>query len=293
MMHKVWFLPAVLFLFSLWATGVAFGAKTGGSRSEKAILLVAFGTTVADAQKPFETIEARTRAAFPGVEIRWAFTSSTVRAKMAEQGKPVDSPEMALARLMNDGYPRVAVLSLHVVPGQEFHDLRHNASLFAEMSGGIETVAVARPLLSSTEDMRRVAKAVLARIPETRKAEDGVLFMGHGNKNHPSDAIYGAMNGLLQDLSSNVHMGTVEGYPSIDDLLPKLKGVKKVYLMPFMAVAGRHAQNDMAGDGPESWKSILTKNGFNCEVVLTGLTEYPEVVEVWLDHLKEAVAKLQ
>jgi sirohydrochlorin cobaltochelatase len=85
-------------------------------------------------------------------------------------------------------------------------------------------------------------------------------------------------------------VATVEGYPTLEDILPKLeaKEIKKVYLLPFMAVSGDHARNDMAGDEPGSWKSILTKKGLTCEPVIKGTIEAPEVVDVWLDHLRVA-----
>ena len=195
---------------------------------------------------------------------------------------------------MDEGYTDVAILSLQTIPGEEFHNLYQNAHLFAQMAGGFEKIIVARPLLSSHEDMVRVAKAMLKNIPAGRKPEDVVLLMGHGTEKHPSDALYVAMNQILSELDPNVWIATVDGYPSLNDLLPKLqeKKSKKTYLMPFMLVAGDHATNDMAGDRPDSWKSILTKNGYQCDITFKGTGEYPEIVDVWLDHLREAYAHL-
>ena len=231
------------------------------------------------------------KKSFPGVEARWAFTSRTIRAKLAVQGKVLLSPESALAKLMEDGYTHVAVVSLHTIPGKEFHDLYRNALLFGQMAGGFEQIQVAWPLLSSHEDMERAARAMLKNIPAERKPEDVVLLMGHGTGRHPSDAIYLAMHHILQEFDSNVFLATVDGYPGINDILPKLKEKKagKVYLIPFMAVAGEHARNDMAGEKPDSWKSILTKSGFTCEAVLEGSAEYPEIVDIWIDHLREII----
>jgi sirohydrochlorin cobaltochelatase len=103
------------------------------------------------------------------------------------------------------------------------------------------------------------------------------------------------MNQVFQELDPRVYVATVEGYPTVNDLLPKLRETKarKVYLMPLMAVAGDHARNDMAGNEPDSWKSVLTKNGYVCETVLKGTAEYPEIVDVWLDHLRVALAHFE
>jgi sirohydrochlorin cobaltochelatase len=118
--------------------------------------------------------------------------------------------------------------------------------------------------------------------------------MGHGSKRHPSDAIYAAMNYVFAALSANVFVATISGYPSLGDLLPEImkRNVKKAYLIPFMAVAGGHVRNDMAGEKPESWKAILTAKGIDCEAVLSGVAEYPEIIEIWVNHLREAFAQL-
>lgn len=264
-------------------------AAHGEKRAEKkAILLAAFGTTVPEAQKALDQVEARVKQTFPGVDVRWGYTSSIVRNKLAKKGKVLDSPEAALAKLMDEDFTHVAVLSLHTIPGEEFHDLSRNAHLYGQMAGGFDKILVAWPLLSSQDDRVRAAKAMMQHIPTSRKPQDAVVLMGHGSGKHPSDAIYAAMNQIFQDLDPNVHVATVEGFPTLEDILPKLeaKKIKKVYLMPFMAVAGDHARNDMAGDEPDSWKSILTKKGFACEAVLKGTAEYPEIVDVWLDHLR-------
>jgi len=262
---------------------------------KKAILLVTFGTSVPEAQKAFEHIDVQARKAFPATEIRWAYTSRVIRSKLAGQGKHLDSPETALARFMDEGYTQVAVLSLHTIPGIEFHQLHRNAMLFAQMIGGLRNVVVARPLLSSQTDIERVSKALLERIPKDRKLEDAVVFMGHGSRNHPADALYSAMNYVFQDLSPNVYVATVQGYPGLVDILPKLadRDIEKVYLMPFMSIAGEHARKDMIGEQPDSWKSLLTRGGFACEAIMTGTAEYPEIVEIWLDHLRDAFARLE
>ena len=112
--------------------------------------------------------------------------------------------------------------------------------------------------------------------------------MGHGSERHPADAIYLAMNQVFQELDPNVFVATVDGRLALENVLPKLQNRKvgKVYLVPLMSVAGEHARKDMAGDEPESWKSVLTKNGYKCEVILKGMADNPEIVNVWLEHLR-------
>ncbi|HIC85643.1 MAG TPA: sirohydrochlorin cobaltochelatase [Desulfobacterales bacterium] len=286
----------VCFVLAICFGWVCQGYSRHGEKRavKKAVLLVAFGTSIPRAQKVFDYIDKAVKKEFPGVEVRWAFTSRLIRKKLAGQGKFLDSPLLALSRLLEDGYTHVAVLSLHIIPGEEFHDLYVNAHKFTEMEEGFERLVVARPLLSSHDDLVRVARAMIKHFPEDRTKRDAVVLMGHGTAHHPSDFTYMAFNYLFWELDPLVFVGTVEGKPTVNDLLPKLKAakVKKVYLIPFMSVAGDHAINDMAGDEPDSWKSIIEKAGIKAVPILKGLGEYPEVVAVWVDHLKRAFSHL-
>lgn len=281
-----------LLISGLWSNGAEAMEKQ--KEKKTAILLSAFGTSIPEAQSVFRNVEKMVRERFPNTEVRWAYTSSIIRKKLAAQGQILHSPEMALAQLMEDGYTHVAVLSLHFIPGKEFHDLMANARFFEQMAGGFDRVVVAWPLLSSHDDFVRVVEAVMAHIPKTRRPEDAVILMGHGSEKHPADAIYSAVDVEFKKKDPLIFVATVEGHPTLDDLIPLLKKnrVKKVFLMPFMSVAGDHARNDMAGDDPDSWKSLLTKEGYEVIPVLEGMAGYPEIVNIWLDHLQEAMKNL-
>ena len=127
-------------------------------------------------------------------------------------------------------------------------------------------------------------------MPKARKANEAVVLMGHGT-HHPGNIYYSAMNWQLQQKDPNIIMGTVEGYPELGDVIAWLKERKigKVWLMPFMSVAGDHAKNDMAGDEEDSWKSQLAKVGFSCQTVLKGTAEYDEFVDIWVGQLAKAM----
>ena len=135
---------------------------------------------------------------------------------------------------------------------------------------------------------------MLSKIPSDRKKEDAVIFMGHGSPAHPSGMIYLAAAYCLDKIDDNAFLAAVEGAPTFDETLEilKAKNIKKAYILPFMSVAGDHAKNDMAGDEPDSWKSILTKNGIDAVPVLKGMAEYDEIVNIWLDHLAQTIKGL-
>ena len=249
------------------------------------ILLVAFGSSETSAQVSFENIDKKVKATYPGIPVRWAYTSSIIRKKLAGQGKYLESPEVALAKMMDEDFTHLAVQSLHTIGGAEYHDLRRTVGAF-KMMGGFQRIVLGYPLLATQEDMQRSVKAILSIIPEERQKNEAVVLMGHG-AHHPSNAFYAALGFQLQLEDPNIFVGTVEGYPEVDLILELMlqKKIKKAYLLPFMSVAGDHAKNDMAGDEDDSWKSIFTKAGIQCVPILKGTAEFDVFVDIWVDHL--------
>jgi sirohydrochlorin cobaltochelatase len=284
-------LLAVCLMMSFSAMASDHGKKKA---VKKGILLVTFGTSVPEAQIAFANIEKKVKAAFPDVPLRWAYTSHVIRHKLAKEGKQLDSVEIALAKMMDEGFTHVAVQSFHIISGEEFHTMYDNAKAFAGMSDGIGKIIVGYPLLGTEDDIKKVTDAVVENIPKERKTDEAVILMGHGTP-HPSNVFYTALIYHLQQKDPNIFLGTVEGSPTIEDIKTMLmaKGIKKAYLMPFMSVAGDHARNDMTGDKEDSWKSILGKAGISCVPVLKGLAEYDNVVAIWIEHLKQVYAHFE
>ena len=273
----------VIFFFSI----SGFASSGHGHKDPKkiGILLVAFGSSEESAQVSFENIDKKVKATYPNIPVRWAYTSTIIRDKLAKQGTMLDSPEVALAKMQDEKFTHVAVQSLHTIGGEEYHDLRRTVGAFKIM-GGFQRIVLGYPLLATQEDMERAVAAIMQTIPKERRKTDAVVLMGHGT-HHPSNAFYAALMFQLQLQDSNIFVGTVEGYPEIDLIKALLlnKKIKKAYLMPFMSVAGDHAKNDMAGDEDDSWKSILTKAGIECVPILKGSAEYDSFVDIWVDHL--------
>jgi sirohydrochlorin cobaltochelatase len=286
-MKKRILISAMAFFLTVTLSSAAWAGGGHGHKAPKkvGILLVAFGSSEASAQVSFENIAKKTKAAYPDIPVRWAYTSTIIRKKLAKQGQSLDSPEVALAKMQDEDFTHVAVQSLHTIGGAEYHDLRRTVGAF-KMMGGFQRIILGYPLLATQDDMQRAVEAIVANIPKERKKTEAVVLMGHGT-HHPSNAFYAALMFQLQLEDPNIFVGTVEGYPEVDliqELLLKKK-IKRAYLMPFMSVAGDHAKNDMAGDEEDSWKSILTRAGIECIPVLKGTAEFDNFVEMWVDHL--------
>ena len=269
-------------------------AGHGPAKEKKVgILLTAFGSSEASAQVSFENLEKKTREAYPDVPVFWAYTSHILRNKLAKQGKQLDSPKVALAKMADQGFTHVAVQSLHTIMGAEYEDLNDVINGFKTM-GAFEQIIMGHPMLATQADMETAVEAILSVIPKKRKKNEAVIFMGHGT-HHPANAFYAALMFQVQLRDPNVFIGTVEGYPELGDIQTMLKArkLKTAWLMPFMSVAGDHAKNDMAGDGEDSWKTILTQSGIRCNTVLKGTAEFDAFVNIWVSHLKAPLAHFE
>lgn len=263
---------------------------------KKGILIVPFGTTVSRAAEAFSRFDVTVKSRFSGREVRWAYTSSIVRRKLAVQGIVKQGVSEALSQFVADGYREIGILSLQTIPGYEYELIRHDVSSFLHTSTaeGVNIV-VAKPLLSGYDDALSTAKALLKAAPSGRIAKDALVFMGHGSGCHEADLFYVAMASIICKLDPHAFLGTVEGHPTLDDIIMHCKhaGIRKAWLVPFMAIAGDHAINDMAGDNDDSWKTVLSKEGITCEAFLQGTLDNPNIAKIWLDHLEASIDKAE
>ena len=284
----------VLLLSILTANSVSAHPNHKKETEKKGILLVTFGSSYPETRVAFENIDKIVKTEFPDVEIRWAYTSKMIRKIIRKRGGEVDSPAEALAKMGEDGFTHVAVQSLHIIPGEEYDNLKLTVDAFNKMPKGIQVAKLGAPLLFKDEDHNKLANILHEQFKENINSKTAVLFMGHGT-HHQSNIYYPGFEYYLKQKSDQYFMGTVEGFPLLDAIIPQLKkkGIKKVVLTPFMSVAGDHARNDMAGEEEDSWKEILEKEGFKTEIVMNGLAEYDDVVEVWVKHLNEVYHDLE
>ncbi len=261
--------------------------------SDTAILLAAFGSRLPDATCALERMLERARAEYPGLRVETALTSGTVRGHKARQGAEASSPEQVLRRLAAEGVRKLAVQSLHVVPGEEYKGLERLAQRMSGEGAGFERIEVGRPLLGNREDIRRVAGVLLTVLPPERKPGEAVLLMGHGTRGR-ANGVYAELAGELRALDPLVLIGALEAEPGLSAKVEELRalGVGRVHLMPLLFARGVHATRDMAGGGENSWKSGLGRAGFDCTAWVKGAGEHEALAGIWLEHLREAVGRL-
>jgi sirohydrochlorin cobaltochelatase len=252
------------------------------------IVLVAFGTSVAKAQAALENIDTEVRKAYPNRDIRWAFTSQFILKKLRKQNRttlfarklPLKSLPEVYADLAAEGVRAAVVQSLHIAPGQEY------VELLKVPTGGIQ-VRYGQPLLADQARIEEFAQVLSSKFGG---ADEVTVLAGHGNDHHPEyNRELVLLDTYLQKHNKHVYVATVEGQPGTEKPLAaaKASGKKRVKFVPIMVVAGDHVMNDVMGDEPDSWKSILklpaTSTG--------GLGMNNEVVALFLDRLAAAMAQ--
>jgi sirohydrochlorin cobaltochelatase len=265
---------------------------------KRAILVVSFGSSVPEGEAAITAVTDAVKAANPGVEVRNAYTSRIIMRKLAkEEGRIIDEPAIALAKLAYEGFTDVAVLSTHIIPGEEYDDLKAVTDGFRFMSesapkAGFRSIALSEPLLAGGKDIERLADALVATYEDEIK-KGAVIMVGHGT-HHFADSAYSSLQIALWRRSPNFFIGTIEGIPSYDDILPRIKAARprSVTIGPLMLVAGDHAQNDIAGDEEDSWKSMLAAESLKVSPVLTGLGQNKFVQNLIIDKLREAQSRL-
>ncbi len=286
------FLTGALCMAGCKSEAASEKADGGGNT---AILVVSFGTSYNDNRKvTIEAIEDAIGKACPDYQVRRAFTSQIIIDKLKERdGLIIDNVEEALDKAEKDGITNLVVQPTHLMDGYEYTDLAHALKNY---EGRFDKVVLGEPLLSSSEDFDEVMKAVTEKTSSYDDGETAVCFMGHGTE-ADSNRVYADMQDrLTAEGYGNYYIGTVEAEPTLDDVLALLKekGIyKRVVLEPLMVVAGDHANNDMAGDEKDSWKTILENEGYEVECVLEGLGQIPAIQDIYVKHVLAAVEQMK
>ena len=247
------------------------------------------------ARKAIDNLVAAAKKAFPGAEVRLAFTSNIIRRKLAREGKKnvPPTPVMALAQLNDEGFAKVGVMPTHIIPGAEYDEIKNVVEAWGELKGkyGIKDLRLGKTFLSSVEGCDEMAEILVKRFEKLADKDTAVVLMGHGTPHHIANAMYSQLQVALDKIADGrFFIGTVENTPMIEDVVVALKkaGYKKTLVSPLMIVAGDHANNDMAdANDPESWYSILKKEGFAVETYIKGLGEDKGVTAAFVEHLKE------
>ncbi len=210
---------------------------------------------------------------------------------MNRDGVKIDNVKEALDRAVDNGVKVLVIQPTHLMNGIEYNELKEEVAGYAD---AFDQIAIGEPLLTSEEDFNRVASAIVDATKEYDDGETSIVFMGHGTEAE-SNAVYAKMQGILTDAGyANYYVGTVEATPSLEDVLALVQAgeYKRVVLRPLMVVAGDHANNDMAGDDDDSWKSQFEAAGYEVVVVLEGLGQLQEIQQMYVEHAQAAIDSL-
>ena len=282
---------------------------------ENELLVVSFGTSFNDSRaEDIKGIEDALAEAFPDWSVRRAFTAQIIiNHVQARDDEKIDNMQQALDRAVANGVKNLVVQPTHLMHGAEYDEMVEAIDAYKDK---FESVAIAEPMLGEVgddatvinDDKAAVAQAITdeackeAGFDDMKAAADAgtaFVFMGHGTS-HTANVTYDQMQTQMDDLGfTNAFIGTVEGEPedtACDKVIEKVKeaGFKNVILRPLMVVAGDHANNDMAGDDADSWKSQFEASGdfdsVDCQIA--GLGRIAAVEDLYVAHTKAAIDSL-
>lgn len=257
---------------------------------ENELLVLSFGTSFNDNRRlTIGAIEDSLEKAFPDYSVRRGFTANIIIDHINRRDRfLIDDVEAALKRAESNGVKTLVVQPTHLMNGFEYNDLISEVGNHAD---SFDKVVFGEPLLTSDEDFKRVEQAIVDWTKEYDDGKTAICFMGHGTEAE-SNAVYQKMQDLLTaDGYTNYFIGTVEAAPTFEDVLAAVKkgGYERVILEPLMVVAGDHANNDMASDEEDSWKSAFEAEGYKVECLLRGLGENAAIRQIYIDHAQAAI----
>ncbi len=254
--------------------------KTMEKNDKASVLMVHFGTTFDDTRKnTIDAVNEEAEKEFPNMEVREAYTSRIIMRRLKERGIVKDNPAEALDKLVKEGYTHIIVQPTNIINGVESKTLEQQLEMYKDKFKEIRTGSA---LLSTPEDYKAVAEIINKEVGKVAD-DEAVVLVGHGTHDN-GNAAYPAMDYTAKSMGYKFYVGTIEGFPEFDDVVKGLKkdNIKKVILMPFMFVAGDHANNDIAVD----WKEALEKEGFTVEVKLTSLGMMENIRKMFIEHAK-------
>ena len=279
---------------------------------ENELLVVSFGTSFNDSRaEDVKGIEDALAEAYPDWSVRRAFTAQIIINHVeARDDEVIDNMQQALDRAVENGVKNLVVQPTHLMHGAEYDEMTEAVN---EYKDKFESVAIAEPMLGEVgddatvinDDKKAVAQAITDEackeagfdsMDAAAEAGTAFVFMGHGTS-HTANVTYDQMQTQMENLGlKNAFIGTVEGKPedtACDKVIEKVKeaGYKNVVLRPLMVVAGDHANNDMAGDDEDSWKSqfVASGNFENVDTQIAGLGRIEAVEQLYVDHTKAAI----
>lgn len=252
----------------------------------KGILFAVPGTTCPEARGVFDRITAAAVSRFPGVTVRWTFTSAPIRRKLVAQGLEAKNPGEALQALQAEGITQAAVVPLHLTDGMEFGELAETVIAFGRTPEARLKVTLGTALMASERVWLRALTAILEGLPETPGARDRVILVAHGSADPRAEkTLRGAVEGCRR-VDPRMRLGMILGKPGREAVVRECleAGVKKVWLTPCMVAAGYSAQDDIAGPGEHSWATALRRAGIEVVPVTKGLGDIAGVVDLWLEQ---------
>lgn len=240
----------------------------------KGVLVVTHGTAnLEGVNASLKPLIEEIKKGFSEYEVRLVFTSKFIINKLFKQsGIKANNLEEELEALIELGCKEVLILPLHLIPGKEYLDLLDVVETYRDRI----TAVVATPLLSEEEDYENLIKSL------NPSKELNYVYMAHGTKHEGNNSYLKLQQELSNKGYGKVLIGTLEGIPTLEDIISNLKArnINRVVLQPLLLMRGKHGTKDL-----NSWEENLINNGFEVEKVDKALGEIEKVRKLYINKL--------
>lgn len=249
----------------------------------QALVFASPGTTCHEAQAAYAHIGHAAAGRFPGIDVRWTYTSAGIRRKLAQRGEPVPDPAEVLAALKADGVSQVAVVPLHMTDGAEYHELAETAARFDREPGGLR-VRTGPALMADGAEWLRALRAVMEALPAAPAADDRIVLVAHGSRDPRAVRTLQAAGAACAQVDRRLVLGMMLGAPGLAETVSRCRasGARRVWLVPCMVAAGLSARDEIAGASEQSWATAFEQAGLLCVPVVRGFGEYDAIVDLWI-----------
>ena len=261
--------------------------ETAATQPTDGILLVHYGTQNDDSRRrTVDRLDSLVAAKYPDCRVVEAYAAPAVIRALGRRGIRKLTISEALDSLASLGCRKLAVQSTMLLDGVMTDILDKE---LAARSGKFDKVNVGRPLLYSVDDCRNMIGCIERTLTSEGLLANGknahVVLVGHGSDS-PANAMYSQVDYVAQNEGhSNWHVGTIEGYPTVETVASRLASAKakSVVLVPLLYIAGNHLRDDING----VWREALESRGYKVGVLKKGLGETDEIQQMLVARIAE------
>jgi sirohydrochlorin cobaltochelatase len=255
-------------------------------KSSKPLIVLAPSGTLEDFDREYGPLLKAVHQSFPAHEVRWCYVSEAILKRLPAEARSRLSMGAVFRQLVEEGFRRGVVQSLHVIRGSEFERLEKAAPALEGQW------RIGGPLLDDDRDFTDCME-LIRNVRSHHPDVDTVVLVVHGT-DHPAGKSYRELEErVLRRFGDRVCVGSLSGHPGKMGVMEELrrKKARRIHLIPFLFSVGRHVRYDIL-NGEGSWSNELQSKGYDVSATSHGLSRHPAAIRAFVRHISETLEAL-